>query len=106
MSDNSHFGLVREAPGFLVWVKRAARWQVEGGADTQRQAERVARTIIGKRNVILILPRGEAPKEATPELAGGLGRALLGQQQPVGEPAGRLGRVSFLVARGGPARPR
>lgn len=61
MSADSRFGLVREAPEFLVWVKRYSRWQVEGGAATWQRAQRLAATR-GRYCEVVVLPRGEQPR--------------------------------------------
>ncbi|MBM4072836.1 MAG: hypothetical protein FJ271_28495 [Planctomycetes bacterium] len=76
MNTDPRFGLVREAPPFLIWRQlRRGDWQVEGGAATIKDAQKLARRILGTRQAV-ILARGEHPAEsvASETLRGGLTR--------------------------------
>jgi len=60
------FGLVREAPAWLVWVWDWNEWRCWGGAEKRAAAERLAGRVAGNRPAT-VRRRGQAPVERPAE---------------------------------------
>jgi len=61
MAAASRYGLVQQAPAWLVWVWRRDEWQAAGGDDDRLIAQQLARDVGGR-----VLRRGQAPGDEQP----------------------------------------
>ncbi|MBM4071400.1 MAG: hypothetical protein FJ271_21050 [Planctomycetes bacterium] len=66
ITDQSHFGVVREAPPFIVWqwAGPSKGWQGISGSSTRREGLLIARDLGGG----VVLPSGTHPTDVDEEM--------------------------------------